>query len=84
MNPQVRLGAATRRDPDGTTNIFPGIGDPAVVVAGWFEGDAKDSGAGDDGWLGDWGGKLYGTGADLPGTVAGTLNEISSFPTKLP
>ena len=70
---ELRLGTAAWLDPDGTTNIFPGHDDPAVVGGGWIVGDATGSGPGDDGWLGDWGGKLYGTGADLPTSVAGTF-----------
>ena len=75
---ELRLRTETYRDPDGTTNIFPGTGDPAGLAGGWIEGDATGSGAGDDGWFGDWGGKLYGTGADLPTSVAGTFGAANA------
>ena len=75
---ELRLGTAVWHDPEGTTNIFPGIGDSAVVAGGWIEGDGTGSGAGDDGWQGGWGGKLYGTGAGLPTSVAGTFGAANA------
>lgn len=71
---ELRLGTESWLDPDGTTNVFPGQGGNAEPLAGgWIAGDAPGSGPGDDGWWGSWGGKLYGTGAGLPTSVAGTF-----------
>ncbi len=72
---ELRLGTPS----DGTTNIFPGQGgNTGPLAGGWIVGDGPGSGPGDDGWWGSWSGKLYGTGADLPTSVAGTFGAANA------